>query len=348
MASNRAAIEALLSRYDAVLREAFLGAIDDIRNGVTLRVVVERLERGDVNGAIDAMGLDPVAFERLERAIEEAYNAGGTAEVDNLPRLRDPEGGRVLFRFGTRNTPAERELREHSSTLVTRIIDDQRVAIRTALSEGLSKGKNPRSTALDVIGRVNRASNRREGGVVGLTSAQERYVANAREQLASSNPDQLRGFLSRERRDKRFDRTILKAIREGKPLSAETQRRIAGRYADSLLQLRGEMIARTETLGVLARGRDDAIRQQIAEGKIEARDVTKTWRSAGDSRVRDTHAILNGQSAEFDQPFISSSGASLRFPHDPEAPPSETVLCRCFLAYKTDYVSAGIRRRAKK
>ncbi|GGD43478.1 hypothetical protein [Aureimonas glaciei] len=49
----RDTIETLLSRYDKALREAFLAAIDDIRNGVTLKAVVEKLERGDVAGAVD-------------------------------------------------------------------------------------------------------------------------------------------------------------------------------------------------------------------------------------------------------------------------------------------------------
>ncbi|TIQ24179.1 MAG: head morphogenesis protein, partial [Mesorhizobium sp.] len=40
-----------------MLRTAFIEAIDDIRSNIVLRRVVERLERGDVNGAIAAMNL---------------------------------------------------------------------------------------------------------------------------------------------------------------------------------------------------------------------------------------------------------------------------------------------------
>lgn len=344
--STRDLIDELLATHDRRIMEAFLDSIRDVRDSITLRVIVERLERGDVAGAIEAMQLDADAFARLELAIAEAYNAGGAATVGNLPKLRDPDGNRVLFRWGVRNPEAEAWLREHSATLVTRILDDQRIAIRAALEEGLSQGQNPRQTALDVVGRVNRASNRREGGIIGLTAAQERYVATARADLLSGDAERLRHYLTLGRRDKRFDRTVLKALREGTALPADVVARITGRYADRLLDLRGEMLARTETMMALGPSRDDAFRQQIGAGKIAADDVTKTWRSAGDGRVRHTHRVLNGQTVPFDGVFQSPSGAMLRYPGDPRAPASELTGCRCWCEYKIDHFASLVRRAA--
>jgi hypothetical protein len=343
MASNRSIFDQLLDKYDTVLAEAFFQSIDAIKSSVTLRVVVERLERGDINGAINAIQVEREAFSALELALAEAYNAGGISLVENLPRLKDPEGNRVIFRFGVRNPEGEAWLRDHSSQLVTRITDDQKQGIRQALEEGLTAGRNPNSTALDVIGRINRVTGRREGGTIGLTSQQERFLSSARAELLSGDSALLRNYLTRQRRDKRFDSTAVKAIKEGKPIPADMASRMVGRYADRLLLLRGETLARTETMTALGTARENAMRQQIVNGKVAASDVQKIWRSAGDSRVRHTHRVLNGKAVGIDGSFQSQSGAVLRYPGDPLAPTNEIVGCRCHLDYKVDYFASVVR-----
>lgn len=342
MVTNRSPFEQLLDEYEPKLQKAFLDAIADIKSQVVLKALVERLERGDVPGAIALLNIDAEAFGKLDLAFVEAYNAGGMGLAGEL-KLRDPDGQRIVFRFGVRNPEAEAWLREHSATLVTRIVEDQRTAIRTALAEGLTQGQNPRTTALDVVGRVSRVTGKREGGIIGLTAPQERFVASARQELMSGD---LRAYLARERRDKRFDGTIRAAIKSGKPLDRGTVDRITGRYADRLLVLRGEMLSRTETMMALGKSRDDAMRQAITSGKVDAAFVTKTWRSAGDSRVRHTHRAMNGDQVGYFDGFQSPSGARLMFPGDPAAPISETSGCRCTVEYKVDYTGQFLARRA--
>lgn len=344
MATTREKIEALLSAFDERIRDAFLECLDDIRSAIVLKSVVERLERGDIQGAIDAMQIEAEAYAPLERAIAEAYDQGGQGAVTDLPRVTDPNGQRVVWRFGIRNPEAEAALRQHSAGLVTRIVEDQKQAIRVALEGGLAAGQNPRATALEVVGRVSKATSKREGGVIGLTAAQERYVATARADLLSGDPERLKHYLTLERRDKRFDRSVTAAIRAGKPVDAKTAAAATSRYSDRLLALRGEMIAQTETMTAIGRAREDAMRQQIAAGKIEAQDVTKVWHSAGDKRVRHTHRLLNGRTSGIDGVFHSTSGAVLRYPGDPKAPASEIIGCRCWCQYRVDYAGALARR----
>lgn len=341
--TDRQLIEALIQHHEPLIREAFMAAVDSIRNTVTLRVVVERLERGDINGAIRAFQIEPEAFGRLDRAILDAYNDGGQATVDNLPMVRDPEGSRVVFRFGVRNLAAEEVLSSHSSTLITRIAQEQREAVRRHLTDGLSQGLNPRQTALDVIGRVQRGSNRRQGGIIGLSGPQEQYVANARRELLSGDPAQMRNYFTRGRRDKRFDRTVAKAIRDEAALDQDTVSKIIGRYSDRLLELRGETIARSETMTALNMAKVDAIQQQIDAGKIDVRDVVKIWHATPDDRTRDTHRALNKKSVPLNGAFISPSGASIRYPGDPMAPASEHVNCRCWLEIKVDFLASVVR-----
>lgn len=343
--SQHERLQLLLGEYEPIIRAAFLEAIADIRSKITLRLLIERLERRDIGGAIEVLHIEREAFGSLESAVARAYEGGGIAMAEDL-RLRDPEGHRVVFRFGVRNPEAEQWLRENSATMVTRIVEDQRTAIRQALTEGLARGDNPRTSALDIVGRVNRVTGRREGGVIGLTAPQARFIASARQELKSGDPEQLRHYLTRERRDKRLDAIVHRAIKAGRSVAAEDVTRMLGRYSEKLLALRGEMLARTETMMALGQSRNDAMRQAITSGKVSADLVTKVWRSAGDSRVRHTHRVLNGNSVGFDERFPSPSGVTLRFPGDPEAPMSETSGCRCSVEYKVDYLTQLVRRRA--
>lgn len=342
---TRREIDALLAQYEPRRREAFMRAISETVDAITLLRVLEALERRDIEAAVRAIGLDPAAFGPLQLAISETYYAAGMGEAASI-RAHDPDGNRVVFRFGVRNIETEEWLRASSASLVTGIVEDQANGLRQSFAAGLARGDNPRTTALDVIGRVSRASGRREGGIIGLTSLQAGYVDRARDNLLSGDPARMREYLTLGRRDKRFDRTVLKAIREGRALTSEEVTKITGRLADSYLQLRGETIARHETMQAIAKGRDDAIRQAVAAGKIEADTTTKTWRNAADGRVRPTHqhGSLGGQTVPLDQPFISASGARLRYPHDPAAPTSETLGCRCWVDYKMDFFARVVRR----
>jgi len=337
----RERFELLVSQWEPVMRIAFMDAISDIKSNVILKRVVERMERGDIAGAIDAMDLDAAAFRTLDKAISDTFEGGGIASVSNMPALRDPEGHAFTVRFDVRNIVAESWLRDHSFRLVTNIIADQRNTIRQALESGLERGLNPRSTALDVVGRIDSATGKRTGGVIGLTAQQELFSQKALGELLSGDEVLLRHYLTRERRDKRFDRTVTKAIREGKPIPAETVQRMIGRYRDNLLKLRGDTIARTETMAALGQSNSEAYRQAIANGKVSADVVYKIWHSTPDGRTRHTHRVMNKQKVGFNDKFVSRPGVFLAYPCDPEAPVEETVNCRCWMQIRIDHL-AGI------
>jgi Phage Mu protein F like protein len=212
--------------------------------------------------------------------------------------------------------------------------------VRAALDAGMAEGRNPRATALDIAGRLNRATGRREGGILGLNSGQTDAVIRARAELLSGDPTQPRNYLTRARRDKRFDRLVMQAIRDGKPVAKADVDRITGRYKDRLLQLRGETIARTETLASLNAGKQEGIRQLIDSGKVPASAVKKRWRATGDDRTRDSHLALNDVEVGLDEVFVSPlTGAQMLHPHDTSrgAPASETIGCRCFMEIRIDY-----------
>lgn len=96
--------------------------------------------------------------------------------------------------------------------------------------------------------------------------------------------------------------------------------------ANDLAAAAGESVARS----VAAYARNES-RDRVAQS-LGA--LWSGWKSRRDNRVRDTHQSLNGLWVPFGGRFVSESGALLRFPGDPEAPPSETMGCRCRLVYR--------------
>lgn len=338
----------LLQRYEPSLAAAFRECIDGIRSTVVLKTVVDRLERGDVTGAVRAIQVEPQAFAALELALQEAFTAGGINMVQSLPQLVAPDGTRVLFQFGVRNLMAETMLRNQSSMLLTNIVEDQREALRIAFEAGLSRGQNPTRTALDVIGRVSRVTGRREGGVIGLTSRQVEFVERARESLSTGNVEGMRRYLDMKTRDRRYDRTVANAIREGKPLPDATVASIIGRLTDRNLKLRGDTIALEETRTALFSVRDVAIRQQIEAGKFTAQEVTKHWRHSGSENPRMQHlemaAHYRKDGVPLDQPFIAPDGTAMMYPHAPGVPARHRIGCKCRVEYDIDWIAAGLRR----
>lgn len=189
------------------------------------------------------------------------------------------------------------------------------------------------------MGRINRATGKREGGIIGLNSQQTDAVIRAARELASGDPTQMLNYLGRKRRDARFDGLVRKAMEAGKPLSQADIDKITGRYKDRLLKLRGETIARTEMLNGLRAGRHEQWQQAIEKG-LDANRVRVTWGATGDARTRDTHMLLNKTKVKFGQVFTTLTGVRMAYPGDVTQPgnnakllAAETIQCRCYAAY---------------
>ena len=338
---------ALIDIFTPEIRKAFLGSISDVTSTTVLQSVVDAIEAGDIEQAFRSLGYSQAAMRPVTQMIERAFETGGVTVAGSAfpKRVSAPGGGTTVFRFDVRNSRAEAWLRDHSSDFVSRIGEETRTVIRDTVTAGVEAGRNPRNIALDIIGRVDPATGRRVGGVVGLTQQQAAAVRRVREELASGERDQMMNYFNRVRRDKRFDRTVMKAINDGRPVDADTLGKIANRYSDSLLQLRGENIARTEALQSLNQSADMAMRQAIDEGLINNGDVTKEWDASGDKRVRPTHAAMDGQRKGMDEPFTSPSGAQLMFPGDSSlgAGAEEVINCRCIVKHDVDFLGAAVR-----
>lgn len=339
MSNIKRTIEEIKQKYGSSVARAFSDAVADMRDSVTLRRVVDALQRGNIEAALDALNIDDAAFSSLRQQLAAAFAESGSAVAAGA-RFDPPGETRGVFRWNVGNPEAVRALNEWLGTKITQITEDTRNAARTALSEGFARGQGPRQIALDVVGRIG-PNGRRTGGVLGLSGQQEQWVSNMRQYLHEGELDKV---LRMSKRDRRFDRSIQKLIREGRtPTEAQIQQ-WTGRYADRLLKLRGDTISRTETAAAVEQARFDAFRQGMEAKGYPPQYAVKEWRHGGGGVTpREQHVAENETEVRgLDTPFHMPDGTLLQYPHDPNAPPSHVINCTCSLLVRMDWV--GLKR----
>ncbi|WP_313349380.1 phage minor head protein [Paracoccus sp. (in: a-proteobacteria)] len=329
-------IQAALDRLGPAIRNAFLEAIEQITNAAQMNRLVAAIEAGMIEEAIEALRVEQGFFSPLNEAVRTAYLDGGAIVLAGL-RLKDPyHGDSFVLGFDGRHDRAERWVRDRSSNLIVEVIDDQKAMARDVIRSGLEAGQNPRTVALDIVGRVDRTTGKRQGGFIGLTSQQASWAKNAERELRSLDAN----YFTRTRRDKRYDATVRAAIDSGKPIAEADIRRIITRYRDRLKKYRGDNIARTEALNSIRAGQFEGFEQLVESGRVRRDQISVTWSATMDSRTRDHHRHLNGQSVQFGGFFAPVPGVLMQYPgdlqhsNDPKALASQTINCRCIATYK--------------
>jgi len=398
MKPDAKAYNELLDSLEPQIAAAFVEAVRlrvsradlaDVESGVLLQ---------DVDAILKAAGLTGVDLQNTMESIRAAVFQGAALEYGLMGQA---------FDIGT--PAAQAWLKNKSSTLVTELLDGQREAIRNTLQAGMGLGRNPRSVALDIVGRVGK-SQVRQGGIIGLHEQYAQFVDTARFELLALD----KNYLTRARRDRRFDSLVRKAINSDTPLTERqvdtlvsqyadsllqlrgeniarteameavnagraeawaqataasclvayalargkaftdvrkainsdtplTDRQVdtlVSQYADSLLQLRGENIARTEAMEAVNAGRAEAWAQAVEDGALKTSQAVKVWESASDRRTRDTHRAMEGQRVGLDAAFETGDGEKMLFPGDTSlgATAHNTINCRCFVRVEVDFI----------
>lgn len=172
------------------------------------------------------------------------------------------------------------------------------------------------------------------------------YDDNAVRRLIEDNPDILppRKIPGKDKSYKWYNRQVNSAITQG-IIQGEDIRQIAKRIgkltgeANCSAMLRN---ARTAYTGAQNAGRIEGLHQAQRLGI----KVKKQWLAILDDRTRDSHADLDGKTAEVDEPFKSPLG-NIMYPGDQSAVPANVWNCRCTLTYVyPEYPSEMTRRDA--
>lgn len=105
-----------------------------------------------------------------------------------------------------------------------------------------------------------------------------------------------------------------------------------GRVTDILgetSRARATAIVRTE----LSRAWAYASHERALQAADEGISMDKIWRRSGKVHSRLAHDLADGRRVAVDEAFVIN-GHSMRFPHDPKAPASETINCGCICLYR--------------
>lgn len=325
------AIEAL----EPGMQKAYL---DSIRAAVDAAVIaeVERLiAQDDEQGLVALLSLGALAA--FAEAMRGAFLAGGRFEMVAivLPAPLRREIGRK--EFDPSSQLAQARVAQQVEQIRQVSADGVRDAVRAVMgSRRAIAGPQltARQAALDLIGRTSPQTGRRTGGVLGLPGNMAQYVVNARQQLLSGDPEQMRKYFARTRRDRRFDGIVRRALEAGKPVATADVEKIAGRYSERLLKTHVEMLTKTAAAESFNAGRDQAWEQLVTQG-LDRSKIEKEWRDRADEKVRNSHRHMRGETVILGQAFRTNSGALLRYPGDSAlgAGYDEIANCRCWIVY---------------
>lgn len=301
-------VDDLVNHWEGRLRRRFRDLVQRILDASPIATLTRMINEGRVEEAIDVVGR---AATQLAAETTGAYIASGKDVGQFLDNALA-----VVVDFDQVNPRAVRWIEENRLRLIREFGNSQREAVREAVRQGILDGANP----------IEQARNFR--GAIGLTQRQVRAVNNFKKLLQNRSAQ----ALTRKLRDRRFDSSVIQHVRGDRVLTPDKIERMVSRYRERYLKYRANTIARTEAAEAVHAGNEEMFRQAIDSGDVQAEQLTRTWHTARDERVRGSHRDMHRQKRQFNTPFLSGLGNELRFPLDPNAPPEDRIQCRCSVA----------------
>ena len=329
----------LFEEYRAGIRSAFINAILTKCTAVEIDELERLIRDGNIEGAVAILRLDNAIIDDVIEEVRIAYRRHGALYVEELrppPDIRRARSAAFTFEL-LGNPRAEQWIIEESSNLIVEVVEQQRQMARSLIAENAVRANNPRDVAVQLVGRYNRNTRKRHGGIIGLTDNQQRWVSNAHAELVSGDYG---SYLTRKLRDKRYDRTVLKALRSKTRIPSEKIEKMILAYRSRALRYRGEVIGRTESLRAMNVSHMHALEGVIEKGGITQRKNAKRewYATLGSPRTRDTHVAVHGQIRTLDETWTVGN-SELRFPGDPQGESKETIQCRCVTVSRVDWIA---------
>lgn len=319
-AADAARLRRLTTQLKPEIAEAFLQAVDQLRDKVDIKELADLLAQGrtqeaiaKVQAAVTQGGWQQLA-NTVSRGALEAALAGMRTAVADVPFTQ------LETVFSVTNPKTIGFLNQYEMRLIRQLSEDSLSSVRRAILDGVSAGRNP----LDVARDVRR--------FIGLTDSQTQAVQNFRRLLENQD----RTVLARALRDKRFDPTVRAWLDGDLDLKPEQIDKMVDRYTDRYVKYRSETISRTEAIRATQVGNHQVWQQAVDSGQFQAAEVRRSWIYTHDGKARDAHVAIpsmNPDGVGLNEPFATPLGPLL-YPGDPAGTAANVINCRCAVIYR--------------
>jgi hypothetical protein len=325
-----------IAKLEPQIRKAFEQAIQQAAGAVDQGALLELLEAGQIERAVELLRINRAMLFPLDEAIRASFIIGGTMVAADLPR-----GISGRFGFDGRHVRAEAWVREHVGDLIQGIERESIETTRRVIRDGIDAGRSSRVVAREITGK--KIGTRRVGGYLGLNSDQTDQVLRARSIL--SDPEQIRSYFTKDTKtgrmkpryklsDRRFDARIKKAIAEGRALSGKDLDDVIESHRSKALGYRGRVIAKDQANSALSAGRDEAYAQMLDNPEVET--VTVRWQKSPRENDRPDHQAMDGTVITLGETF-NFSAARMKYPHDPAGGAKHNLGCGCIAVYRVRF-----------
>lgn len=327
-------INARTKKLEPSLRAAYFSAIEELRRRVGTEEVLVRIARLELDRVITEPMLER-AFLRMRAELRREAEVAFRFEIPGLRAAASSAGATSpaavsaafapggSISFNVLNPRVATALSNLDRNILRAVQDDLKGVVVDHLQAALAAGV-PTSQA---------ARSLRD--VIGLTPTQAKHVRNFRDRLERAgrlSPGE-KSPLEYGLRDRRFDRTVRKALAGKEALTPAQVDRMVEAYRAKYVAWHGNTVARTAVLNAFTQGQKAAIGSAADSGLMPANRMTKRWVTVGDARVRPEHVEMDGETVPLDGLF--SNGLDV---------PNEWN-CRCRIRYELTPLATPVRPR---
>lgn len=272
------------------LRDALLRAFELIRESIPQAELARIIASGNVEAVVRVAlneAITDVAFRQVRERIRRQVETNVAYFAPALPK-GGKVNGTIAVGFDILNPKTIDAIRQLDTKVVQTLADETRDVVRAVVENGIREGLNPRAIAWDLR------------DVVGLAPNQAAAVDNFRRMLEEGD----REALTRALRDRRFDRTLERALgADGEGLSAGAIDRQVDAYRNRMLAFNAETNARTASIDAMKLGQRLTWEDAANKGLVDRALLVKTWRGVKDDRERESHLAMEGETVPFDSAF---------------------------------------------